>query len=75
VGPVIIDTRSVVRLPDGSVQFEVTAPGAATATVLGSTNLLTWQLLQTVPVTNGAAVFTDSTATNFPSRFYRVRLP
>ena len=75
VGPVVIDTRSVVRLPDGSVQFEVTAPGAATATVLGSTNLLTWQLLQTVSVTNGVAVFTDSAATNFSSRFYRVRLP
>jgi hypothetical protein len=75
VGPVIIDTHSVVRLVDGSVQFGVTAPGAATATVLGSTNLLTWQVLQTVPVTNGAAVFIDSAATNLPSRFYRVRLP
>jgi hypothetical protein len=75
VGPVSIDTHSVVRLLDGSVQFGVTAPGAATATVLGSTNLLTWQVLRTVPITNGAAVFTDSTATNFPSRFYHFRLP
>jgi hypothetical protein len=75
VGPVIIDARSVVRLPDGSVQFEARAPGAATATVLGSTNLIAWQVLQTVPITNGAAVFTDSAATNLPSRFYRVRLP
>jgi len=74
-GSIIIDTRSVVRLPDGSVQFEARAPGAATATVLGSTDLLTWQVLQTVPVTNGTAVFTDSAAINFPSRFYRVRLP
>jgi hypothetical protein len=74
VGPVIIDPHSVVRLVDGTVQFGVTAPGAATVTVLGSTNLSTWQVLQTVPVTNGAAVFTDSAATNFPSRFYRVRL-
>jgi hypothetical protein len=74
-GSIFIDPRSVVRLPDGNVQFEARAPGAATATVFGSTNLLTWQILQTVPVTNGTAVFTDTTATNFPSRFYRARLP
>jgi hypothetical protein len=53
----------------------VAAPGAATATVLGSTNSLTWQVLQSLPVTNGAAVFTDIAATNFASRFYRARLP
>ena len=75
VGSVTIDTRSVARLLDGSVQFGVAAPGATTATILGSTDLLTWQVLKTVPVSNGTAVFTDSAATNFPSRFYRVRLP
>ncbi len=74
-GSVAIDPRSVARLSDGSVQFGVVAPGAATATVLGSTDLVAWQVLQTVPVTNGAAVFADSAAANFPQRFYRVRLP
>jgi hypothetical protein len=28
-----------------------------------------------VPLTNGSAVFTDDTATNYPSRFYRLRAP
>jgi hypothetical protein len=65
----------VVRLPDGSVQFDLTAPGAATATVLGSTNLTVWQVLQTVPVTGGTAVFTDNNATNYPARFYRILVP
>jgi hypothetical protein len=74
-GSIVIDPRSVLRLPDGSLQFEARAPGAATATALGSTNLLTWQVLQTVPVTNGFALFTDSAATNLPFRFYRARLP
>ncbi|MCX6922948.1 MAG: carbohydrate binding domain-containing protein [Verrucomicrobia bacterium] len=74
VGSVTIDPRSVTRLPDGSVQFEVTAPSAATVTVLGSTDLSTWELLQTVPVADGTAIFTDSAATNYPSRFYRVRV-
>ena len=47
----------------------------AQATVLGSTNLLAWQVLQVVPVTSGGAVFTDDTATNNPVRFYRIRVP
>jgi hypothetical protein len=43
--------------------------------VLGSTNLSVWQELQTVPLTSGAAVFTDDTATNRPATFYRLRVP
>ena len=51
------------------------AAGAATATVWVSTNLTTWQVLQSVPVVNGAGVVTDITATNLPVRFYRLSLP
>ena len=72
--PTII-ASSVTRLPDGRVQFGLTAPGAAQVTVLGSTNLSTWQDLQPVPVANGSAVFTDDTATNYPARYYRLRVP
>jgi len=71
----VINAGSVTRLADGSVQFSLTAPGVATATVLGSTNLTVWEVLQTVPVTGDNAVFKDNTATNYPARFYRVRLP
>jgi hypothetical protein len=70
-----ITARSVARLPDGGVQFALTAPGAATASVLDSTNLSTWEVLQVLAITNGAAVFTDDSATNYPTRFYRLRLP
>jgi hypothetical protein len=66
---------SVVALPGGRVQFGVTAPGAATATVLASTNLVSWQVLQTVPVTNNTASFTDNAATGTPKRFYKLSLP
>jgi hypothetical protein len=71
----VINASSVIRLPDGRVQFGITAPGATQATVLASTNLIVWQNLQTVPVTNGGAVVTDDTATNYPSRCYRLRVP
>jgi hypothetical protein len=70
-----LDADSVSVLPDGRVSFGLTAPGAATATVLTSTNLSTWEVLRALAVTNGAAVFTDDTATNSPNRFYRVRVP
>jgi hypothetical protein len=72
--PSIIAT-SVTRLPDGRVRFSLSAPGAAQATVLGSTNLTVWQALQTITVTNGSAVFTDATAASFASRWYRLRVP
>jgi hypothetical protein len=75
VDPPAFVPGSVVVLPNGSVQMGWTAPGAATATVLISTNLTTWQVLQSVPVVNGSAVFTDNTATNFTDRFYRLSLP
>lgn len=70
-----ISVGSMVVLSDGRLQFGLRAPGAATASVLVSTNLVSWQWLQSVPVTNGAAVFTDNSATNAPRRFYRLSLP
>ncbi len=73
--PPQITPGSVVSFLNGRVQFGITAPGAAEVSVLGSSNLWVWQLLQTVPLTSGSAVFTDDTATNFTQRFYRLRAP
>jgi hypothetical protein len=66
---------SVVQLPEGRVQFAIAAPGATQVSVLTSADLSAWQLSQTLPLTNGNAVFTDNTATNAPSLFYRLRVP
>ncbi len=66
---------SVVRHSDGTVQFGINAPAATQVTVLTSTDFVNWQLLQSVPVTNGSAVFTDSTSVQIPARFYRLRVP
>ena len=70
-----ITPGSVIRRADGRVQFVISAPGVAQVSVLGSTNLPVWQLLQSLPVTNGAAAFTDDEATNLSGRFYRLRAP
>jgi hypothetical protein len=75
VDPPTFNPGSIVVLTNGIVQFGLTAPGAATATVWVSTNLTTWQALQSVPVVNDSAVITDNTASNSTARFYRLSLP
>jgi hypothetical protein len=70
-----IDASSLKLLAGGHFGFNVVAPGAAQVSVLVSTNLVNWQLLQAVGVTNNTASFTDATAANSPARFYRFSIP
>jgi hypothetical protein len=74
VGPIIIDPRSLTRLPDGRVQIGVTAgPGATHLTVWGTTTLSPpdWKILGTVPLISGRGVFLDYLGPTEPTRFYR----
>jgi hypothetical protein len=75
VDPPAVAPGSVVQLPDGRVQFAITAAGASSVTVLGSTNLVNWQALQTLPVNSGTAAFTDTSAAGSQRRFYNLRVP
>jgi hypothetical protein len=43
--------------------------------ILVSTNLITWAVLTNLELTSPAGQFVDASATNYPSRFYRVLLP
>ncbi len=70
----IINSRSLASLPDGSLSFSFTAYGSTQAVVSVSSNLVNWEDLAFVNLTNGIATFTD-TNTLLPIRFYRVRLP
>ena len=70
-----ITPGSVVRLADGSVQFSINAPGASQVSVLGSSDLIGWQLLQTIPYSGAGTVFIDDTAANAPGLFYQLRVP
>ena len=78
-GVPVINARSLVKLPDGRMQFSLTAgAGVATqATVWGATRLSApdWQMLGKVPLTGGSGVFIDDTAPTARTRFYRVSLP
>jgi hypothetical protein len=71
----VLNPGAVTPLPNGTIQIGLNVPGAAQATLLGSTNLTDWQVLQTVPLINGNAVVTDNAATNLPARFYRLQVP
>jgi hypothetical protein len=71
----VITPGSVVRLPDGRVQFGVTADGASQVTVLASTDLLTWRVLGILPLSDGSKIFTDDQATNSAAVFYRLKVP
>jgi hypothetical protein len=75
IDPPKINAATFATLPGGQVQFALNVPGATQATVLGSTNLSSWQELQTVPLINGSGVFIDGVLTNFSQRFYRLRVP
>jgi len=71
----VLSPGAVTRLANGTVQLALSVPGAAQATLLCSTNLITWQTLPAVTLTNGSAVFTDNAAANFPARFYQLVVP
>jgi len=56
-------------------QFRLTAPGANPGDVLGFDESLNLGGPEDGDAQQRSAVFTDDTATNFPARFYRVRVP
>ncbi len=70
-----ITPGSPAGLPGGQFTFSFTAYGSSQASVWASTDFMSWQSLGSVTLTNGIASFTDSAASNYPSRFYRLQLP
>ena len=65
--------QSIAAQPDGRMTLVVTGePGYAYWLDRG-TNLSAWQPLTNLFNTNGTSTFTDDSATNLPSSFYRAR--
>jgi hypothetical protein len=75
----LINAASFIRSGDGGVQFNLTAGvGVVTqATVWGASTLSPpdWQVVRTVPLTNGIGVFIEDPVPATPVRFYRLSLP
>jgi BspA type Leucine rich repeat region (6 copies) len=58
-------------IQSGNFGFTITGVSNQTVTVEASTNLLNWQVIQTITLSGTSTNFTDPQWTNFPDRFYR----
>jgi hypothetical protein len=64
------------RLANGSFQFGYTNSSGLAGSVYASTNLLSWAAIgAATQASPGLYQFTDTAATNYPRRFYELRLP
>lgn len=65
--------ESAARLPNGHVSLVITSALGDNFWLDASTNLVAWQPLANLTLTNHPFTFTDTTANNSPQRFYRAR--
>lgn len=71
-----VQISNVALQPNGSVKLSFLAWPGVNYTLQASTNLQTWQNLATlVPPSDGIFDYLDVTATNYPTRFYRLSWP
>lgn len=78
--PPVIDSHSPTRLANGSFQFSFTNTNNVVFSVLAATNISlppsNWTVLGAPGnIGGGRYQFIDSTATNYPRRFYLLRFP
>lgn len=78
--PPIIDPLSLAIVANKAFQFSFTNTNNLTFSVLAATNLSqyasNWTVLGVATnIPGGRSQFTDSSATNYPRRFYRLRFP
>ena len=73
--PEIIVTGSTFGFLNNQFGFNLNGMMGATIVVDGSTNLVDWMPLFTNTANGNPFYFFDPQSTNFPSRFYRARLP
>src|SRR5437773_1731 len=61
------------RMPDGSFRWMLLGEAGRNYTAQSSTNLTLWTDLQTVALGGSSVQITDTNASTYPRRFYRVR--
>ena len=70
----MMELATLEKLPTGGTRLQFNREAQRTYRVQASTNLQSWVDLETLPGTGGSLTFKDLGATNFPFRFYRVRV-
>jgi len=74
IAPTSVPAMSAPGLAGGAWHMTVTGPTGADYTIYASTNLTTWTPLEKRAAPAVPFQWNDLEATNFPKRFYRVRL-
>lgn len=70
----VVPVLSAVTMTNAQTQFTLTGDAGMSYQILGSTNLTTWTVLGTsTAAANGTIKFTDTSATNYSSRYYRAQ--
>ena len=63
----------VSQLSNNSIEMTFSGLEGEQYLLEASTNLVAWKLISVLPIANGPLSFTDPSASNFVSRYYRVR--
>jgi hypothetical protein len=71
--PQILSSGGGLGVQNNKFQFTFSWAINTAVVVEASTNLQSWTPVSTNTLVNGTSAFTDSTWTNYPRRFYRVR--
>ncbi len=71
--PPPLQFHSTIVQPDGQVELAFSGGIGQDYSIQVSTNLVDWITVSTVTITNNPQLLLDSSATNFPTRFYRAR--
>jgi hypothetical protein len=71
--PVIQTRDGALGFAAGSFRFNLSGPSGLAVVIEASTNLINWVPIQTVPLIDGQALFSDPQAPFFAKRFYRAR--
>jgi hypothetical protein len=75
--PAIPTSLRLLNPTVGGFQIQFQGPASQSVRIQGSTNLVSWQDISTIVLSNGSTVqYTDPQASNYPSfRFYRAITP
>jgi hypothetical protein len=70
-----VNNLSVNQSANGGFQLNFTGTIGTTNIIQASTNLFDWVPVAIMVNTNGFVQYTDFLSTNFPMRYYRVKIP
>ena len=74
--PIVTTLSSPKKLGNGAFQFAYTNSSDINGSIYASTSLTNWAAIgAATQISSGLYQFTDTTATNYPRRFYQLRSP